>query len=499
MSNFTDRFRFWANLTVFCLPLLSACTVGPDYFRPKIVVPEKFKEAPKGWKKAEPKDAEDRGEWWKIFKDPQLNTLMKEVNLSNQNIAAAEAQYRQARALVDEARAAYFPTLTGNGSMTRLKSSSLGSSSNNSNNSGTTTSTTATTTPTGGGSTVPITNYSVSMVAAWEPDLWGAVRRAVEASKAGFEASAAQLAGTRLSMQALLAQSYFQLKNLDVNQKLLDDTVVNYQKSLDLAKNRYASGTVSRLDVIQAETQLQTAKALSLDNGIKRAQFEHAIAVLIGKPPALFALLKKPFKTLPPSIPLKLPSYLLERRPDIAAAERLMVEANAQIGVAMAAFYPTVTLSATGGYSSSQFSRWLTQPARFWSLGPQLTELIFDGGRRSAVKEAAVAVYDQSVATYRQTVLTAFQSVEDNLVALRILKSESVVQQEVVNNAKQALSIITNQYKAGTVDYSAVVTAEITLFNAMETAISINGQRMLASVGLITALGGGWSGLKECI
>lgn len=293
-------------------------------------------------------------------------------------------------------------------------------------------------------------------------------------------------------MQASLAQLYFQTKTLDNNQRLLDETVSAYRESLQLTKNRYASGVASRLDIIQAETQLRTAETQAVDNGINRAQFEHAIAVLIGKPPSIFSLSKRPLMSHPPKIPVQVPSSLLERRPDVGQAERLAAQANANIGVAMAAYFPTLTLTGTGGFSSNNFTQLFSNPARFWSLGAQLTELIFDGGLRSAQVAAARAGYDQTVASYRQIVLTAFQNVEDNLVALRLLKSESAIQTSVVADAELALKITLNQYKAGTVAYSQVIVQQTTLFAAKQALINIEGRRMVASVGLIMSLGGGW-------
>jgi NodT family efflux transporter outer membrane factor (OMF) lipoprotein len=466
------------SLKIFLASLfVSACAVGPDYVQPTVEVPVVYKEAADGWKIAQPQDECDRGAWWEIFNDHQLNKLEEQVNSANQTIAGAQAQYRQAQALVDEARAGYAPTLTGAAAVARQKQSSLATSS-----------TAAVLIP-----RAPYTNYSASLSAAWEPDLWGSVSRLVEANEAGAQASAAQLAGVRLAAQASLAQFYFQLRALDAMQKLLDDNVVASEKLLALTQNRYKSGVVSQLDVAQAQSQYQTAQVQAIDNGVSRAQYEHAIAVLIGQPPAIFSLGRAPLTEMPPEIPLQVPSSLLERRPDVAQAERLMAQANAEIGIAVSAFFPALTLAATGGFSSNTFGNWLTVPAQVWSVGPQLAATLFDGGLRSAKTEAAYATYDQSVAAYRQTVLTAFQDVEDNLASLRILASEVAMQNEAVASAKLALKLVINAYKAGIVPYANVLTAQITAYAAEENAVSITGRRMVAAVGLVKALGGGWA------
>ncbi len=314
----------------------------------------------------------------------------------------------------------------------------------------------------------------------------------MNAQKAGEQGAAADLANARLSAQATLAQSYFQLRSLDAQQKLLDDTVAAYASSLQLTQNQYAQGIVARSDVIQAQTQLQSAQASAIDNGIARAQFEHAIAVLVGEPASTFALPASPLDATPPDVPAQMPSAILERRPDVASAERKAAAANEQIGVAIAAFFPTLTLSASGGFQSSVLSQLLRAPSRFWTLGPDLAATIFDGGLRRAQTEAARATYDQDVATYRLTVLTAFQDVEDNLASLRILANEIVIQQQAVQSAQQALAIVNNQYKAGTVGYVNVLTAQTTAFTAEQKLANIAGQRMVSSVGLVKALGGGW-------
>ncbi|WP_175665571.1 efflux transporter outer membrane subunit [Burkholderia ambifaria] len=466
-----------AAVAVATAVLLAGCAVGPDYHRPDTSIPAAFKEAPAGWKVAQPADRADRGPWWSVYDDPQLDALIGKLNASNQTIAQSAAAYRQARALVAEARAAYFPTvgLTASGSRARSGRTSTSSSAS------------------GFGSSSSISNsYSVGLDASWEPDLWGKVSRSVSAQRAGEAAAAADLANARLSQQALLAQTYFQLRTSDALQKLLDDTVKSYGDSLRLTQNQYAQGVAARADVIQAQTQLQSAQAAAIDNGVARAQYEHAIATLIGEPASTFSLPPNPLTAQPPITPVDVPSALLERRPDIAAAERRAASANEQIGVAIAAFFPTLTLSATGGFQSSVWSQLFTLPARFWTVGPQLAATLFDAGLRAAQTDAARATYDQDVAAYRLAVLTAFQDVEDNLASQRILAQEVDVQRQAVDSAEQALAIVTNQYKAGTVAYLNVLSAQTTAFTAQQKLATIAGQRMVSSVGLVKALGGGW-------
>ncbi|WP_175735400.1 efflux transporter outer membrane subunit [Burkholderia ambifaria] len=466
-----------AAVAVATAVLLAGCAVGPDYHRPDTSIPAAFKEAPAGWKVAQPADRADRGPWWSVYDDPQLDALIGKLNASNQTIAQSAAAYRQARALVAEARAAYFPTvgLTASGSRARSGRTSTSSSAS------------------GFGSSSSISNsYSVGLDASWEPDLWGKVSRSVSAQRAGEAAAAADLANARLSQQALLAQTYFQLRTSDALQKLLDDTVKSYGDSLKLTQNQYAQGVAARADVIQAQTQLQSAQAAAIDNGVARAQYEHAIATLIGEPASTFSLPPNPLTAQPPITPVDVPSALLERRPDIAAAERRAASANEQIGVAIAAFFPTLTLSATGGFQSSVWSQLFTLPARFWTVGPQLAATLFDAGLRAAQTDAARATYDQDVAAYRLAVLTAFQDVEDNLASQRILAQEVDVQRQAVDSAEHALAIVTNQYKAGTVAYLNVLSAQTTAFTAQQKLATISGQRMVSSVGLVKALGGGW-------
>ena len=455
---------------------LSGCAVGPDYHKPATAVPASYKEAPEGWKVAQPADTADRGPWWLIYDDAQLNGLMDELNASNQTVAQYAAAYRQARALVGEARAAYFPVVSASFSGSRSRSPSRVSGSNSSFTSGSSIS----------------NNVNLGLDATWEPDLWGKVSRTVSAQEAGQQGAAADLANARLSAQATLAQTYFTLRSLDAQQKLLDDTVAAYQKSLQLTQNQYAQGVAGRADVIQAQTQLQSAQAAAIDNGVARAQDEHAIAVLVGQPASAFSIPPSPLTATPPVVPVTMPSALLERRPDIASAERKAAAANEQIGVAISAFFPTLTLSASGGFESSVLSQLLSMPSRFWTLGPSLAATVFDAGLRSAQTEAARAAYDQQVAVYRQTVLAAFQDVEDNLASQRILAQEIVVQQQAVESAQHALRIVTNEYKAGTTDYQNVLSSQTTAFTAQQKLASIAGQRMVSSVGLVKALGGGW-------
>ena len=471
--------------------LFISCTVGPDYRRPPAEVPAAFKEM-EGWKVAQPRDDVIRGAWWEVYGDSGLNALEERVDISNQNVAAAESQLRQARALVQAAQAAYFPTATIGASFTRfLRSSGVSG--------GTSTATTGTTSKASAKSsgtsttTSPTSDFNLPAGVSWEPDLWGRVRRTVEASWANAQASAADLEATRLLVRAELAQDYLQLRTLDAQRQFLDTTVADFQKFLELTKNRYAAGVASRADVLQAETQLKTTQAQAIDVGVQRSQLEHAIAQLVGKPASAFSIPPDPLVAVPPSIPVGLPSDLLERRPDIAGAERRMAAANAQIGVAVAAYYPTVTLSASGGFEASSLSKWLSWPSRFWSVGPSISETVFDGGLRRAQTEQARAVYDANVASYRETVLTGFQEVEDNLAALRILEEEAQVQSEAVKAAEQSVTVTTNQYRAGTVSYLNVIVAQTIALNNQITAINILGRRMSASVLLVKALGGGWN------
>jgi len=447
--------------------------------------PEAYKEGD-GWVIARPQDDTFRGPWWERFGDPTLNGLEERVSAANLNLAAAEATFRQARALVREARASYFPTLTLGLGYTRFRNSATFSGRLGAGVSAGGTSSGA------GASSGPHSDFQLGLDFSWELDLWGRIRRTVESNQASAQASAGDLESARLSFQATLAQDYFQLRTSDAQKQLLDKTVANYEQSLQLTQNQYASGVAAEADVVQAETQLKTTQAQAIDVGVQRAQLEHAIALLIGQPASSFSLPAAPLTATPPPIPVGVPSELLERRPDIAAAERRVAAANAQIGVAEAAYYPTLTLSASSGFETSSLAQWLTAPSHFWSVGPSISQTVFDGGLRRAQTDYARAGYDASVATYRQTVLAAFQGVEDNLAALRILEQEAQVQDEAVQKAQQSVTLTTNQYKAGIVSYLNVITAQTTALSSETTAAQVRGRRMTAAVLLIQALGGGW-------
>jgi len=460
-------------ILTLCSLLPCGCTVGPDYVRPTPVetMPTSFKEQ-QGWKVAQPQDGTLSERWWELYHDPVLNSLEEQVALSNLNVAAAEAQFRQARALVQAAKAGYYPSLTVGASATRSQGSknlSAGSSS---------------------GATV--SNFQLPLDLTWELDLWGRIRRGVESSQANAQASAADLAAATLSAQAALAGDYIQLRVLDAQKQLLDATTAVYRRSLDMTNNRYAAGIAAKSDVLQAETQLRSTEAQALDLGVQRAQLEHAIALLIGKPPAAFSLPATAVTAAVPPIPTGLPSELLERRPDIASSERKVAAANAQIGVAQAAYYPTIQLSATGGFSASSLATWFAWPSRFWSVGPTVSATLFDGGLRNAQSDQARAAYDVTVAAYRDAVLTAFQGVEDNLAALRILEEEAKVQDQALQASREVVTITTNQYQAGTVAYLSVLIVQSIALANERTALDILGRRLTASVLLVKALGGGW-------
>ncbi len=475
--------------------VLTACTVGPDYVRPKVTVPVAYKEI-EGWKQAEPRDHLPRGAWWEIFNDPKLNELEEQVNISNQNVAAAEAQYRQALATVKAAQAGYFPTLSLGSSASRSRGSENVGGSAGSGGSGGSGGLAGTGGTGGAGSSsgAPTSFFSLSSIISWEPDLWGKIRRTVESSQASAQASASDLENVRLLAHAQLAQMYFQLRALDSQKQVLDATAGAYQKFLQLTKNRYASGVAAKGDVLQAETQLKAAQALAIDVGVQRSQFEHAIAMLMGKAPSELTIAALPLDMLPPRIPGEVPSELLERRPDIASAERTAAAANAQIGVALAAYYPTISLGATGGFQASDVAKWLVWPSHFWTLGPAtLQQTIFDGGLRSAQTEQARANYEAKAASYRQTVLTGFQQVEDNLAAFRILEQEAEVQAEALKAARQSLDVTINRYKSGIASALDVIVTQTIALNNELSAVNILGRRMSSCVLLVEALGGGWS------
>jgi len=454
------------------LTLLGGCMVGPNYVRPPTAPPAAFREAG-DWKPAQPRDAVSRGRWWEIFGDPRLNALAEQVDVSNQNVRVAEARLRQAEALVEQSRAGLWPTLAVTASATRSRSPNVAGTSGN--------------------STVPVNVFNLPLTASWAPDLWGSVRRTIEGNVASAQASAANVANARLLAQAQVAINYFQLRVLDTRRNLLDTSVAAYQKSLELTRNRYNAGVAGRVDVVQAETQLRSTQAQAIDVGVQRAQLEHAIAILIGKAPAEFSFAAERLAVGIPEIPPGLPSQLLERRPDIAAAERQMAAANAQIGVVQAAYFPALTLTASTGFRANSPPNWLTIPSRFWSVGPALAENLFDGGLRRAVSKQAQAAYDANVAIYRQAVLAAFKEVEDNLAALRILEEEARAQDDAVQAARQSTELTLNQYKAGTVNYLNVVTVQATQLSNEANAVNVLGQRLVAAVTLVQALGGGWS------
>lgn len=460
--------------------LLCGCAVGPDYIKPTVAVSSDYKEAPNGWKMALPQDDCDRGEWWLVFNDAILNELMINVNHANQSIIQAEAQHRQAIALVMQARANLAPQFTGGANVSRDKSPILNNLNQDTNNRA--------------DFGNHVTNeYLVTADALWELDLWGSVRRLVEANTAVAQASRAQLALTTLSMQATLAQTYFQLRGIDGDQRVLDNTVNNYQKLYKITHNRYQVGTVSKAAVLQVQSQLEQAQVAAIDNQINRALYEHAIAVLMGMPPANFSLPPCDTTYPVPTIAIEVPSTLLERRPDIAQAERQVAEANAQIGVAIAAYYPVISLTGTYGNNSNHFQQLFSGPATLWSIGSQLAATLFDGGARDANVLGARANFEATVANYRQVVLTAFQEVEDNLATLRILEKELAAQEASVKTAEHALKLVMNEYQAGTVGLADVLNAEITAFTAQKGANDVAYRRFVAAAGLIKALGGGWN------
>ena len=458
------------------LVLASGCAVGPNYHRPTAPTPQVFKEPPpEGWKQAQPNAGVPRGKWWEIYNDPQLNALEEQVNISNQNVLMAAAQYREARDTVKIARSSLFPTVTASSSLTRQHSSSNLTAAAPSASLG-----------------VTDTLYDLAADLSYQVDLWGSIRRNLTASYANAQASAADLENARLSFQAELAEFYFELHGFDGDIDLLQRTVKAYEDYLKLTQDRFELGVASGADVAQAKTQLDTTRAQLIDLGVQRAQTEHAIAILIGKPPAELTIPPMVLKTLPPPVPTGVPSALLERRPDIASLERQVAAANEQIGIAKAAFFPSLLLSATGGFESVSSSQWLTWPSRFWSVGPQMAETLFEGGKRHAQLDLERAAYDATVASYRQTVLTAFQQVEDNLAALRILEQEAAAEQAAVTDAEESLSISTDQYKAGIATYLQVITAQTFALQNERSAVDILTRRMTASVLLIEALGGGW-------
>ena len=468
------RMRRWMSIPVFigCVGL-SGCVVGPKYVRPTVDVPARFKETGP-WKPAQPGDAIAKGKWWEIYQDPELNSLEEQINVSNQTLKAAEDQFLQARAAVRVSRSALYPTVSG-----ALSTAPTGQSLNrpNANRS----------------SARHYTDYQIPVDLSYEADVWGRVRRTVEASRTEAQATAADVATVGLSLHAEMALDYFQLRGLDAQLSLLNANIAAYEKALALTETRHQAGLASALDVAQAQTQLQSTRAQAQDLGVARAAFEHAIAVLLGKSPSGFSLSQKPLKDPPPAIPPGLPSELLQRRPDVAASERRVEEANARIGVAKAAYYPFIDLTGAAGLESTAIGTLVQGPSVLWSLGASASEILFDAGRRRGITQQTWAAYDQSVANYRQTVLNAFQDVEDNLAALRILADEAKTQDQAVASAQHALTLSTQLYQGGLTNYLQVITAQSTALSNERTAVNILTRRMQASVLLVKAIGGGWT------
>jgi NodT family efflux transporter outer membrane factor (OMF) lipoprotein len=458
---------------------LASCAVGPDYHRPKFETAPNYKEAG-DWKPSEPNDALSRGPWWEIYKDDALNRLEVRIDISNENVKAAAAAFDQARALVAQARAGFWPTIAASVSRQR---GSAGTPTTITNAAG-----------------LPITTTSHSLITdsaglsgTWDLDVWGKIRRTVESNRDSAQSSAAALAAARLSAQADLATDYFELRAQDQLQKLLDDTVVAEQLSLKITESRYKFGVAARADVVSAEAQLLSSQAQQVNARIQRAILEHAISVLIGQQPASFSLSASVMRTDVPTVPAGLPSTLLERRPDVAEAERKVAASNAQIGVAKAAYFPDLTLSGSDDYTGNSMSKLIRASNRVWSVGPALAETLFDGGLRSAQVDQARGAYEASIDSYRQTVLAGFQQVEDEIVTLRVLEQQAVIEDAAVAAAREAEKLTLNQYKAGTVPYSSVITAQTTRLTSEETALTVLSSRLQASVALIEAVGGGWN------
>ncbi len=456
---------FIGGLKVFLLAsLLAGCAIGPNYSRPEVETPINYKEAGV-WIVAKPADAAPKGRWWEAFHDPVLSALIEQVQVSNQELRGAEARYRAATASVSAARAGLFPTLGAGADAGRSRRGDTGNS----------------------------RSYSATLNASWEVDLWGRIRRLVEASRAGEEASAADLESARLSLQAELASNYFQLRVTDVQRELLDDTVKAFDRGLTIARNRYNAGVAAKVDVVQAESQLKSVQAQAIDLELTRATLEHAIAVLAGKPPAAFKLdpIAK-FQPRLPVVPPGLPSTLLERRPDVAAAERRMAATNARIGASQAAVFPSLSLSGSAGFSGSSLSNLFSAPNRVWALGVGLTGTILDFGARKAQVDISRAAYDEAVASYRQAVLQSFQEVEDNLAGLRWLAEEGIVQADAARLARESVTLTVNQYKAGTVGYVNVVQVQATQLAEERATVQLLGRRLGATVALVRALGGSY-------
>jgi NodT family efflux transporter outer membrane factor (OMF) lipoprotein len=459
-------------LAMAVLPF-TGCAVGPKYHPPVVQPPPAYKELG-DWKPAHPNDQNLGGEWWKIFQDPQLEALELQVDVSNQNLKAAEAQFRQARAALRYNRADYYPTVTVAPSATRTRVSANRPP------------------PSSVFDGITYNDFVLPFNFSYQADVWGRVRKNVESYREQAQASAADLATVNLSMHADLAVAYFQARSLDAQEQLLNSTVTEYEQALELNQNRFDGGIASEVEVEQAKTQLQTTRAAAIDVGVLRAQYEHAVAILIGKPPAEFSLPPLPLTAPPPRIPVSVPSDLLERRPDIAAAERRVASANAQIGVAKSAYYPVIGLTGSGGFESSSITTLLQGPSGLWSVGLSAVGTLFDGGRRRALTDQAQAAYDFQVSAYRENVLTGFQQVEDSLAAVRILEKEAKVQDEAVVAAQRSLDLSVTRYKGGVTSYLEVITAQSAALADEVTAVNILGRRMANTVFLIQALGGGW-------
>src|ERR1700691_89892 len=477
-----------ANLGAAALLLMgSACVVGPKYHAPAPQAPAPaYKESTTQlndngpWTVAQPADAMLRGKWWEIFNDPELNALEEQLNIDNQNIKQFFENFMEARAVVREARSQFFPTLSTAPSFNRARTS------------GNLNTKPVSTSGTGAVTQLQSTVYSAPLEASWAPDLWGKVRNTVRQAQYSAQVSAADLENERLTEQADLAEFFFEIRGQDELQKILNDTVEADQKELDLTRALYESGMTTEVSVVQAETALQSAQAGATNVGIARAQFEHAIAMLVGKAATGFSVPVKPLTVVPPPIPVGLPSELLERRPDVAAAERTMAAANAQIGIARAAYYPTLSLTAAGGFESSAVSNWFAWPSRFWSVGTSLSETIFDAGLRRATVQQFVATYNADLAAYRQTVLTAFQQVEDALAEVRILSKEVQQQQQAVDSAQISLKLEEARFQTGTDPYIDVLIAQTTVLADLQTLNTLQMEEITDAVALVQALGGGW-------
>jgi NodT family efflux transporter outer membrane factor (OMF) lipoprotein len=458
-------------LVAAAFALLTACAVGPNYKRPTFDAAAAYKEQD-GWQPSEPNDALDRGAWWGIYNDEVLNGLEAQINISNQNVLAAAASVEEARALLRQARANFWPQVSLNASRTRTVEG------------------TAPGEVLGTNTTSTLTDLGIS--GSWEIDLWGRIRRSSEADRDSLQASEAALAGARLAAQAQLATSYFELRAQDQLQIILDDIVAAEKQSLKITENRYRVGVAAKADVVSAQTQLLSSQAQQVNAPLQRAILEHAIAVLVGQQPANFSVARTAMRAAVPTVPAGLPSTLLERRPDVAQAERQVAAANAQIGVAISAFFPTLTITGSDDYRANTISRLIRTANRVWAIGPSLALSVFDAGLRRAEVAQARAAHEVTVDNYRQTVLSSLQQVEDDIATLRVLEQQAAIEEDAVKAAREAETLTLNQYKAGTVPYSSVITAQTTRLNAEETALNVLSSRLQASVAMIQALGGGW-------